>query len=217
MAKAVNAVVKLTELINWNEYYHTVLATQRVPVYRDNLVSVTPTFNEEINNKISLWQGDITKLEVDAVVTAANNGLLGGGGVDGAIHKAAGPELLEECKTLNGCETGDAKITQGYKLPAKHVIHTVGPKGEKPDLLKAAYENCLKLCVENNLKTVAFPCISTGVYGYPQEEAAIVAIKTIRSFLEENPHLIDMIVFTVFLDNDKLFYEKYLQFFFPPK
>lgn len=174
-----------------------------------------PVFNKELNEKVSLYQGDITKLAVDVVVNAANNTLLGGGGVDGAIHKAAGKELLAECKTLNGCETACAKITKGYKLPAKHVIHTVGPKGENADLLQTAYANCLDLAVEKKLRTIAFPCISTGVYGYPHEEAAIVALRTIRDFLEHDHNLIDRIVFCVFLDVDKDFYEKYLPLFFP--
>ena len=136
---------------------------------------------------IEIIQGDITKLKVDAIVNAANCSLLGGGGVDGAIHRAAGPELLQACIPLNGCETGQAKITPGFKLPAKFVIHTPGPiyrdglHGE-PKLLESCYKNCLTLAEENNCETVAFPAISTGVYGYPWKEATEIAVKTVREY-----------------------------------
>ncbi len=158
-------------------------------------------------------KADITKLQTDAIVNAANNTLLGGGGVDGAIHRAAGPQLLAECRTLNGCETGQARITKGYNLPAKYVIHTVGPvwyggeQGE-PQLLADAYRNSLKLAAEHNLKSVAFPAISTGVYGYPKEEAAHIAIDTIREFLKGY----DMeVILTAFSDSDLKRYERILQ------
>ena len=136
---------------------------------------------------IEIIQGDITKLKVDAIVNAANCSLLGGGGVDGAIHRAAGPELLKACIPLNGCETGQAKITPGFKLPAKFVIHTPGPvyrdglHGESA-LLESCYKSCLDLAEENNCETVAFPAISTGVYGYPWEAATEIAVKTVRGF-----------------------------------
>lgn len=159
---------------------------------------------------IGVFRGDITKLEVDAIVNAANETLLGGGGVDGAIHKAAGKELLAECKTLGGCKTGDAKISKGYQLSAKHVIHTVGPvwhggaQGE-PALLAECYRNSLRLASKNGIKTIAFPAISTGVYGYPKEKAAVIAVNTIRDFLKEH----DMeVILTAFGDVDEKLYQK---------
>lgn len=144
-----------------------------------------------MKGRIEVTQGDITRLHVDAIVNAANNTLLGGGGVDGAIHRAAGPALLEECRTLNGCATGEAKITRGYNLPAKWVIHTVGPVwrggGNREDeLLANCYRNSLSLAEKYDIKTIAFPAISTGVYRFPVERAAEIAVREIKNFLEIN-------------------------------
>ncbi len=143
---------------------------------------------------LELVEGDITKQDVDAIVNAANSSLLGGGGVDGAIHRAAGPQLLEECRTLGGCRTGSAKITRGYRLKARHVIHAVGPvyhdgKHGEPALLASAYRTCLELASQNACASVAFPAISTGVYGYPMEDAARIAFRTIIDYLGEHPEI----------------------------
>lgn len=148
---------------------------------------------------ISVIMGDITKQDTDAIVNAANNTLLGGGGVDGAIHRAAGPALLEECRTLNGCETGEAKITKGYNLPACWVIHTVGPIWEggsysEDELLSSCYRNCLKLAVQHQFKTIAFPSISTGAYGFPVEQASRIAIAEIKKFLSQKSSIEKVII-----------------------
>jgi O-acetyl-ADP-ribose deacetylase (regulator of RNase III) len=156
---------------------------------------------KNLGQKIEIVRGDITKLDVDAIVNAANSSLLGGGGVDGAIHRAAGPELLAECRTLGSCRPGEAKITRGYHLPARFVVHTVGPvwKGgehHEPEMLVNCYLSSLQLAVENGIKTIAFPAISCGAYGYPIPDAAQIAVKTTRDFLATNDR-IDKVTFVL--------------------
>lgn len=162
---------------------------------------------------IKTVRGDITKIaDVQAIVNAANESLLGGGGVDGAIHRAAGPQLLEECRTLNGCPTGRAKITRGYNLPCDYVIHTVGPvwhggRGKEPELLASCYFNSMKVAMDHGIRTIAFPSISTGVYGYPVDRAAEVAVRTVKRFLDEFPDWIDIVEWVLFDNRTFAVYE----------
>ena len=171
--------------------------------------------DKALRERIEIKQGDITRLEVDAIVNAANKTLLGGGGVDGANHRAAGPALLEACRRLNGCETGKAKITEGFRLPARYVIHAVGPvwrggqNGER-ELLRSCYTTSLELAAEKGLQSVAFPNISTGVYGFPKKEAAGIALEAVRSF-SRDPGSVGEVTFVVFDEENETIYRQLLE------
>lgn len=165
-----------------------------------------------MKTEIRIVQGDITRItDVEAIVNAANNSLLGGGGVDGAIHRAAGPELLAECRTLHGCETGEAKLTGAYRLPCKYVIHTVGPvwyggRGREPELLAGCYRNSLRTAAAHKIRRIAFPSISTGVYSYPVNDAAKIAVGTVKEYVKAHPDDFDLIEWVLF---DRRTYEAY--------
>ncbi|XP_031798481.1 ADP-ribose glycohydrolase MACROD1 isoform X2 [Sarcophilus harrisii] len=204
--------IKLKKIPTWKDVGKGAASKEEEPQYRKD---------KALNDKISLFRGDITKLEVDAIVNAANSSLLGGGGVDGCIHRAAGHLLTEECRTLHSCETGQAKITGGYRLPAKYVIHTVGPIAQgdpspsQVQELRNCYLNSLQLALENRLRSVAFPCISTGVFGYPNEAAAEVVLGSLREWLQDNKDKVDRLIICVFLEKDEEIYRKRLPHFFP--
>jgi O-acetyl-ADP-ribose deacetylase (regulator of RNase III) len=170
--------------------------------------------NESLRERVRAIHGDITTLQVDAIVNAANSSLLGGGGVDGSIHRAAGPELVHECRLLGGCKTGEAKITRGYRLPAKHVIHTVGPvwrggRNHEPALLASCYRKSLALAVENDVHSIAFPAISCGIFGYPVGEATAIAVREVVAFLRQEPSL-ERVIFTAFSEEVFAAYESAL-------
>lgn len=197
------------DIVAWSQY----LQEFQIPA----APSTAAAPHYEINQRVALWQGNITRLDVDAVQNAANTSLLGGGGIDGAIHSAAGPQLVAETRTLGGCPTGQTKITKGYRLPARHVLHTVGPIGENPTMLESCYRTTLDLAWENKLKTIALCGVSTGIYGYPRDKAAEVACATVRAWLEEKDHWkeIEKIIFVVFLEAEKSTYENVLPRHFP--
>ncbi|XP_068624520.1 macro domain-containing protein CT2219-like [Battus philenor] len=196
-----------------NEHIKTKIRTQ------DDLnewkkFKINPEKNVSLAEKVSIFKGDITKLEIDAIVNAANSRLKAGGGVDGAIHRAAGPLLQDECNTLGGCLTGEAKVTCGYDLPAKYVIHTVGPQDGSAVKLQSCYESCLALKGECHYKSIAFPCISTGIYGFPNRQAAHIALRTVRKFLESNEDM-ERVIFCTFMPVDVDIYETLMQLYFP--
>ncbi|XP_032540479.1 ADP-ribose glycohydrolase MACROD2 isoform X1 [Chiroxiphia lanceolata] len=224
-------LLKMTLEERRKEYSGDYVALKTIPTWMEDLKSKSESDGENtkedmqgkksLSEKVSLYRGDITLLEVDAIVNAANSSLLGGGGVDGCIHRAAGPCLVAECRNLSGCETGQAKITCGYDLPAKYVIHTVGPiaRGHLTDIhkenLASCYKSSLKLAKENNIRSIAFPCISTGIYGFPNEPAAVIALNTIKEWLSKNHNEVDRIIFCVFLEIDYKIFKKKMGEFFP--
>ncbi|XP_063247616.1 ADP-ribose glycohydrolase MACROD2 [Prinia subflava] len=224
-------LLKMTLEERRKEYLGDYVALKTIPTWMEDLKSKSESEGENakeelqgkksLSEKVSLYRGDITLLEVDAIVNAANSSLLGGGGVDGCIHRAAGPCLVAECRNLSGCETGQAKITCGYDLPAKYVIHTVGPiaRGHLTDThkenLASCYKSSLKLAKENNIRSIAFPCISTGIYGFPNEPAAVIALNTIKEWLRTNHNEVDRIIFCVFLEVDYKIFKKKMGEFFP--
>eukprot|EP01114_Cavostelium_apophysatum_P008033 TRINITY_DN2028_c0_g1_i2.p1 TRINITY_DN2028_c0_g1~~TRINITY_DN2028_c0_g1_i2.p1 ORF type:complete len:666 (+),score=193.61 TRINITY_DN2028_c0_g1_i2:40-1998(+) len=203
------SVTELKDIESWSSY-----SKRLTP---KNQASPNFDVSEEINQKVSLWSGDITALELDAIVNAANESLLGGGGVDGAIHRAAGPKLLQECKTLHGCPTGETKTTRGYNLPAKYILHTVGPLDENPEKLESCYSTCLQQLLTHKIKSVAFCGVSTGIFGFPLEPASRIALKTVRQWLEseENRDAVDRIVFVNYLTKEKDCYERLMFEYFP--
>lgn len=213
--------VKLEDIKPWSEDCEEeaiAVEAEKLEKMKDKLFGDL-TIDESLNlaGKVSVYKGDITRLEIDAIVNAANNSLLGGGGVDGAIHRAAGPLLLRENKTHGGCDDGEAVESGGYRLPARYVVSTVGPRGLHPEVLQSAYMSCLEKMLELELKTIAFPCISTGIYGYPNDAACNVALRTTREFLDQHHQKVERIIFCLFLPVDVELYKKRLSLIFPSK
>ncbi|XP_074845475.1 ADP-ribose glycohydrolase MACROD2 isoform X2 [Carettochelys insculpta] len=224
-------LLKMTLEDRRKEYLRDYVPLKDIPTWMEEMKRKSQSDDENtkevlqvkksLSEKVSLYRGDITLLEIDAIVNAANSSLLGGGGVDGCIHRAAGPCLLAECRNLSGCPTGQAKITCGYDLPAKYVIHTVGPiaRGHLSDTHKEDLANCykssLKLAKENNIRSIAFPCISTGIYGFPNEPAAVIALTTVKEWLNKNHNEMDRVIFCVFLEVDYKIFKKKMSEYFP--
>ncbi|KAL2066325.1 hypothetical protein VTL71DRAFT_2396 [Oculimacula yallundae] len=216
--RRIMTIIPVAEIPTVSLLYHL---KKLVPATFDNETEA-PKTSQSFNDRIGLIRGDITKLQVGAIVNAANNSLLGGGGVDGAIHRAAGPDLLDECRELDGCETGSAKITDAYELPCKKVIHAVGPiyssryKEESATNLAGCYTTSLQLAVANDCKSIAFSALSTGVYGYPSNDAAPVAIKAVKDFLKgADGDKLEKIIFCTFVQKDVDAYNHWLPRFFP--
>jgi O-acetyl-ADP-ribose deacetylase (regulator of RNase III) len=171
--------------------------------------------NDSINKKISLYQGDITALEIDAIVNAASPGLKGGGGMDAAVHSAAGPFLMKECKSFDGCAPGETRLTKGYKLPGKNVLHSVGPLGKESEILTSCYKTSCDLIEKHGLKTVAFSCIGTGAFGFPLPDATKIACATMREWMESHQESVDLIIFCVYSNKELDEYKKNLATYFP--
>jgi O-acetyl-ADP-ribose deacetylase (regulator of RNase III) len=205
-------IVDATALPKWPSYYQAMRAGKTTPP-RPALFAV----NEAINEKIVLWRGDITALKIGAIVNAANSDLWAGGGICGAIHKAAGPRLEQACDKIGFCPTGSTVRTDGFKLPAANVFHSVGPTNRSPEALQSCYQTIMECCVKHKVRSVCMCCISTGIFGFPNEPASIIALSTVRRFLEvpENFAAIDMVVFCTFLIEDVKLYDEFTQVFFP--
>ncbi|KAJ6237522.1 adp-ribose glycohydrolase macrod2 [Anaeramoeba flamelloides] len=204
--------VKVKTIPTWEDYVKGQLALKK-ELPQNSL----ETIKHELNKKVAVWNGDSTTLEIGSIVNAAKRSLKGGGGIDGAIHRSAGGKFYKECCSLHGCNTGETKITLGYNLPAKFVLHTVGPQGYKPKLLTSCYRTLLDLMVECKIRTVGICGISTGIYGFPLNPAVNIALKTTRDWLLEDNHLdlVDKIVFVTFLKREAKAYENYMYKYFP--